>query len=255
MKIRDVVVAILGIAGLYAGMAAAQDEAPAAAEPLADPMPQARGVKWYDGFSVTPTLGLRHFALHVDQANGDKGSLSNSIENSFFWALDLQSPSLQFSESWGASLYVYSANVNLSEQFTDNDNDGDDNSGESIDVGTSATGRYSYVVPALHYEMPMGEGGRARFALGFGKWFADVSGDIILTPDNQPAAGMPKTDFDVKVNKNAYLFHMQWRTAGSWHVAMSVGGPKWSGGGFEYQVEEVSLSVGYALTPRTFGAP
>ena len=248
----------LAVAGamLYAGVVGAQDapaDEPVAGEPIVDPMPQARGVKWYDGFSITPGVGLRHFALHVDQANGDKGTLQNSIQNSMFWAIDVQSPSLQFSEHWGASVYLYSSKISLSEQFTEAGND-EENKGESIDVGTSATGRYSYVVPALHYEMPAGDG-HFRAALGFGKWFATVKGDIILTPDNEPASGMPRTDFDVTVDKNAYLFHMQWRTQGSWHFGMSVGGPKWSKSGFEYQVEEVSLVVGYALTPRTFGAP
>ena len=244
-------------AALYAGMAGAQDapvDEPLPGEPIVDPMPQARGVKWYDGFAITPGIGLRHFALHVEQG-GNEGSLSNSIENSFFAALDVQSPSLQFSEHWGASVYLYSANLDLSEQFTDNDDDGDDNSGETIDVGTSASGRYSYVVPALHYDMPAGDGGHFRVALGFGKWYSTIKGDVILTPDNQPQAGMPKTAFDVTVNKNAYLFHMQWRTRGSWHFGMSVGGPKWSGDGNRYQVEEVALVAGYALTPQTFGAP
>jgi hypothetical protein len=252
---------------LYAGAAIAQDAPqdepgvgepivaePMAGEPLVDPMPQARGVKWYDGFAITPGIGLRHFALHVEQG-GNEGSLSNSIQNSFFAALDVQSPSLQFSENWGASVYLYSSSLDLSEQFTDNDDDGDDNSGETIDVGTSAKGRYSYVVPALHYDMPAGDGGHFRVALGFGKWFSTIKGDIILTPDNQPAAGMPKTAFDVKVDKNAYLFHMQWRTQGSWHFGMSVGGPKWADSGSDYKVEEVALVVGYALTPQTFGAP
>lgn len=245
---RQGVVGVLVLGVLYTGVAGAQE-----GEPIVDPLPQARGVKWYDGFAITPGIGLRHFALHVEQG-GNEGSLSNSIENSFFAALDVQSPSLQFSEHWGASVYLYSANLDLSEQFTDNDNDGDDNSGETIDVGTSASGRYSYVVPALHYDMPAGDG-TFRVALGFGKWFSTIEGDIILTPDNQPQAGMPKTAFDVKVNKNAYLFHMQWRTQGSWHFAMSVGGPKWSGDGNDYKVEEVALVVGYALTPQTFGAP
>jgi hypothetical protein len=233
----------LVVAALWAGAAVAQE---AEAAPARQP-------RWYDGFSITPAIGLRHFALHVEQG-GNEGSLSNSIQSSFFYALDVQSPSLQLSEHWGVSLYLYSANIDLSEQFTDNDDDGDDNSGESIDVGTRGKGRYSYVVPALHYDMPMGSG-QARFALGVGKWIADVSGDIILTPDNQPAEGMPATDFDVSVSKNAYLFHMQWRTASSWQLAMSVGGPTWSQDGYDYKVEEVALTVGYAITPQTFGAP
>lgn len=237
--------AAAGLALLHASAAVAQ-------EPVAD---GPRSPRWYDGFSVTPGLGLRHFALHVERgADRHKGSLSNSIGKSFFYALDLQSPSLQFNDHWGVSLYLYSASVDLSEQFTDNDNDGDSNSGNSIDVGTRAKGRYSYAAPAVHFEVPAGKGA-FRAALGFGKWFADVSGDVILTPDNQPHRGLPSTPFDVSVNKNAYLFHMQWRTASQWQFSMSVGGPKWSDAGFDYQVEEVSLVVGYSITPQTFGAP
>ena len=121
-------------------------------------------------------------------------------------------------------------------------------SGSSKNVGTSLSGYYSYLVPALHYSSKSPTGGEAKVAFGFGKWIGRFSGDIILTADDRPAAGMTKTPIDVRVSKNAYLFLMQYKFDNHWQAYMSVGGPKWQDGANRYQMEEVSLVVGYTFT-------
>ena len=81
----------LAVAGamLYAGVAGAQDapaDEPVAGEPIVDPMPQARGVKWYDGLSITPGVSSSSFAEY-GMTFGEAGSMSRfsaAVHSSLF---------------------------------------------------------------------------------------------------------------------------------------------------------------------------
>ena len=208
---------------------------------------------WLRGFQFTPGAGFRHLGFEVvRKSDGYRGNLSNDIPGSLFAAISIESPSYQFGKTdFGVSAYFYAANVNLNEQFVADSGTtttGGGSSGMDTNVGTAVSGYYSYFVPALHYRVKLQTGGEAKVALGFGRWIGRFSGDIILTPDNRPAAGMPKTPVDVNVGKNAYLFLMQYKFANDWQAYMSVGGPKWQDGENRYQLEEVSIVVGYTFT-------
>ncbi len=220
---------------------------------VAAPAAAQDGGGWFGGFQITPGAGLRHLGLDVvRKSDGYQGNLSNDIPGSFFAALSIETPSYAFGKSnFGFSVYAYAANVNLNEQWVA---DGGSNpgtgtaSGTRVDVGTGVSGYYSYVVPALYYRFPFRGGGEAKFALGYGKWIARFSGDIILTANDQPAPGLPKSPIEVSVSKNAYLFLMQYKFANHWQAYMSVGGPKWDDGANRYQLEEVALVIGYTFT-------
>jgi hypothetical protein len=207
---------------------------------------------WIRGFEITPGVGLRHFALDVhSKSNDNLGNVSNSIGKSAFASINIESPSFQFGKSnFGASVYFYGANVRLNEQFIA-DPGQDPNSGSLAgtreNVGTSITGYYSYLVPAVHYRLQGRDGSSVKFALGYGPWRGRFSGDVILTPDNRPTNGQPKTSIDTRVSKWAYLFTMQYKFANHWQAYMTVGGPKWQDSQFRYQMEELSLVLGYTF--------
>jgi hypothetical protein len=208
---------------------------------------------WIHGFEITPGAGLRSLGVEVTRkSDSNVGNISNSISKSLFAAINIESPSYQFGKSnFGASVYLYGSNVRLNEQFVA-DPGQDPNSGSLVgmrdNVGTSMSGYYSYLVPALHYRLQGRDGSSMKFSLGYGRWVGRFSGDIILTPDNRPANGLPKTSIDTRVAKNAYLFTMQYKFANHWQAYMAVGGPKWQDEQFRYQMEEVSLVVGYTFT-------
>ena len=206
---------------------------------------------WIRGFEITPGAGLRHLGFEVvRKSDSYTGNISNDIPSSFFAALSIESPSYQFGESnFGVSAYWYTASVRLNQQFVEDPGQSSSSgsaSGSRENVGTGVSGYYSYIVPALHYRA-RGPAGEGKVALGFGRWKGRFSGDIILTPDNRPAAGMPKTPVDVNVSKNAYLVMLQYKFANRWQVYMSVGGPKWQDEANRYLMEEVSLVVGYTF--------
>lgn len=209
-------------------------------------------LKWYSGFQFTPGFGFRHLALDVVRsADGYKGNIANTGTASLFTALAIETPSFQFPDSnWGLSAYAYATNVDLDAQWVaDGSTNANGTAGGSREhVGTRVSGYYSYLVPALHYRLPTPTGGEGKVALGYGKWIARLKGDIILTGNDHPHSGLPRTDIDASVSRNAYLFLMQYKFASHWQVYMSVGGPTWSANGYDYKVEEVSIVFGYTFT-------
>jgi hypothetical protein len=228
---------------LLATLAAAA--APAAAEE--------EGVwSWIHGFEITPGAGLRHIGIDVQRkSDGAQGNVSKSIGRSLFGSVNIESPGYQFGKSnFGATAYLYAANVNLDEQFVADPGmapGADTIGGTRTNVGTHLSGYYTYLVPALHYRLQGRDGSSVKFALGYGWWFGRFSGDAILTPDNRPAAGLPKTPIDTRVSQGAFLFSMQYKFANHWQAYLTAGGPKWQDDSLRYQLEEVSLVVGYTF--------
>ncbi len=206
---------------------------------------------WGGNFSITPGVGLRHLGLDViRQSDGHTGNLSNDVWDSAFAAISIESPEYQFGKSnFGLTIYAYAATVGLDHQWVSDGgtNPNGTDSGSRENVGTSVSGYYSYLVPALHFLWRHGGGSETKFALGFGSWVANFKGDVILTPDDTPAPTDPKTPVDVRVRKLAYLFLMQHKFSNRWQAYMSVGGPEWEEDGFEYKLEEVSIVIGYTF--------
>lgn len=213
---------------------------------------QAEELHWWNGFSFTPGVGARHLGLDVvRKSDGDQGNIAQGLPAKLFAALSIETPSYQLSGNWGISVRSYSSFVTLDHQFYDYHTTSSStgaSTGERIDVGTKITGRYSYLVPLIHYSLPTPTGGMYKVALGYGYWSASFSGDIILTPDGQPVRGMPtdRISFSTK-DQLAYLFLMSWRTADNWLFEMAVGGPTFSDANYDYQVEEVSIIVGKTI--------
>jgi hypothetical protein len=157
---------------------------------------------WIHGFEITPGVGLRTLSLDVhSKSNGTQGNLSNNFGAGWlFGSINIESPSFQFGKTdFGASVYAYASGVRLDHQFVADpgqDPNGDQNSGSRQNVGTKVTGYYSYLVPALHYRKVAKDGSGFKIALGYGRWSGRFSGDVILTPHNRPATGLPKTPVD-----------------------------------------------------------
>jgi len=207
---------------------------------------------WWSGITFTPGAGLRHLGLDVTRkTDGYTGNIAQSVEAKLFFSFSITSPSYDFNDHWGLTLRSYSSVVSLDSQFfnyhTSDPNTGTDQ-GERINVGTQVSGSYSYIVPTVHFKSRAGSSAFA-VALGVGYWTSNLSGDIILTNNDQPVAGMEKTGINLSTHDQlAYLFFMSYTNADEWIYEMTVGGPTFSADGYDYKLEEVSLTVGKKFT-------
>lgn len=205
--------------------------------------------RWWHGITFTPGVGLRHLGLDVRRrSDGFHGNISQSTAAKVFFAFSISSPQFPIPDTrWAVSLRMYNSFVSLDHQFyssnTVDPNTGAE-TGERIDVGTEVSGRYSYIVPSLHYNMPTTGGGTFSVALGIGLWNASLSGDIILTPANHPYEGLPADSIHIDTSDTlAYLFSMSY-SGGQWTYEMTVGGTEFSDGNYDYQLEEITMVAG-----------
>ena len=208
---------------------------------------------WWSGISFTPGVGARHIGLDViRKSDGYNGNLAQGAAAKLFWSFSITSDEYQFgATNFGLSLRLYNSSVELDHQFYDSQTvnmSTGTNEGQRIDVGTSVSGYYSYLVPAFHYKIPLVHGGSVKFALGWGLWDARFSGNIILTPDNQPFPGGEKSSISLERNRQwAYIFLMSYQGS-EWLFEMTVGGPEFEDNTYEYQMEEVSIIIGKTFT-------
>ncbi|MFW2374697.1 MAG: hypothetical protein ACN4GM_16340 [Gammaproteobacteria bacterium] len=200
---------------------------------------------WWNGFSITPGIGFRHLGFDVTRkSDGYTGNISNAGFAQTVATISMTSPSVSLNRSGTISfeLQYYTALLELDHQFYaygGTDPEGG-NSGERVDVGTSIDGYYSYLIPAIKARL-----GYFAASFGVGYWISRFNGDIILTPNDQPASFMPTTSIDMSDRKElAYLFTMSWTTENNWIFLMSVGGTNFDDDLYEYKTEEVALIVG-----------
>ncbi len=216
--------------------------------------PEIPEAHWWSGISFTPALGARHLGLEVvRRGDGSKANISNAGTAQLFVALGIESPEFNFDNShWGATLMAYTSFIKLDNQFYDDietDGSNDTNKGHRADVGTSISGTYSYLVPALHYAAPIANNGKWKLAVGYGWWNGNFSGDVILTQNQRPVAGLAKTAVDASTKlKPGYMVLLYYRTPSDWVWQMSVGGARFSDATLRYEVEEISMGVARQFT-------
>jgi len=163
-----------------------------------------------------------------------------------FFSFSITSPSYDFDRHWGLSLRSYSSLVTLDSQFYRYNNVDPNSSaqGERINVGTEVSGSYSYIVPTVQFHSELAQG-RFNLALGVGYWTSNLRGTIALTNNDQPSSATEKTPISLSThNQLAYLFFMSYITNKNWIYEMTLGGPSFSADGYDYKLEEVSLTVG-----------
>jgi|GEM_PF-3100347 len=214
----------------------------------AEPDPAA----WYAGFSITPGVTFRHLGIKVIRKQDNYfGNISNQAIVSPAFSLNINSPQINLTRGGGIALQLqtYTSFISLDHQFIADDPgvtaSSEGNMGTRIDVGTSLDGYYSYIVPAIKFESTLSGLGTLSASLGIGIWSTRFSGNIILTPNEQPATGLPADNIRFSANDvQAYMFSLSYRTTGNWLWMMTGGGTRFADASYKYKAEEVSLIVG-----------
>jgi len=203
---------------------------------------------WWDNFSITPGAGFRHLGVDViRKSDRFHGNISNAGFAQLVFSLNIVFNEFQIDDDGKVfiELNTYTSFIDLDHQFYETGSNGNSNFGERVDVGTSLSGYYTYLMPSLKYGLKLPKGGEMSASLGIGFWSSEFSGDMILTPDGRPVNGMPITDLSIStIDELAYMVNLKWQTADGWLYMMSVGGTSFSDDQYEYDIEEVSMIVG-----------
>lgn len=195
---------------------------------------------WWNGITFTPGVGWR--ALNIDMTGpGGEANLQTDFASSAFGSLDIESPRWPIGGNFALSVMANTQTVSANQQWV-NDSSGN---GDRQSLGTSVSGRYSYVAPALTWGSRQRDGSGLEIGLGIGMWSGNFSGDAIFAPNNQATALMPHTPVNVRFNQLGYdtrlsLYYRHWA------LIMTVGGPfKFHDQNIKYEFQQVAMILGY----------
>ena len=207
--------------------------------------------EWWDNFSITPGMGFRHLGVDVvRKVDGFHGNISNAGFAQIVFTLNMVFNEFQLDDAGRVYLELnsYTSFINLDHQFYEFGTTGNTNYGERVDVGTELNGYYTYLMPSIKYALKLVGGGEMSASLGIGFWNSSFDGNIILTPNGRPTAGLPTTDISIGTfDQLAYIVNLKWETRAGWVYMMSVGGTSFSDDDYRYEMEEVSMIVGKVI--------
>lgn len=196
---------------------------------------------WWSGTRITPGVGWRALNVTLNNPSGE-ANLQTSFGASVFGSLNLESRRIPLGRNFAISLLGHSATVNADQQFV-KDTSGDSGSRQSF--GTSLSGHYSYLAPALTWGNRNPKGSGLEISFGMGMWNGRFTGDAIYAPDTRPTAGMPRTPVEATFNRLGYDTRIG-LYSGHWSYVVTVGGPfPYTEKGTRYQFQQIALIVGY----------
>jgi hypothetical protein len=211
----------------------------------ADDNPPGPGVL---GWTITPGFGMRFLDIEVKSRQSDAmGRIGDEGELSF--SLDIETPALMFGD-FGATVRAHAGTLKLDKQYF-NENIPEEEA-HSHDVGTRVKATYKYLMPTFFYHMPgtyytTGEGMKedARIGIGYGKWDASLSGDIILSDDLAAARSMQSVPVSGSVGgKGGWMFFWQSRYKFGM-FEFSISEVDFSNRGFDFEFSEFNGTFGY----------
>ncbi|HEY3488176.1 MAG TPA: hypothetical protein VGL10_08925 [Gammaproteobacteria bacterium] len=203
------------------------------------------------GWTITPGIGVRLLDIDVtSKRTGGQGNITNdgSFSNPIYFSLDIESPTLTFGR-FGATVRAHSTSLKLDHQRfsqgNDESADDTDNSGDIHDVGTEVKAKYNYLMPTLFYRWTDVDGGDLRLGLGYGKWDADFSGNMVLTKDFSEASSLSRTSISGKVDgKKGLLLFWQLRFKRGL-LEFSINEVDFENENFEFNLSELNMMYGY----------
>jgi hypothetical protein len=214
----------------YASLASAENELPASESYTA--------LIWdylTNGSSLTIGVGGREADLTVKRLSDNaSGKLVQRNEKSYFLSYSTR-PAF-----FGNSHFGYDFVFNLS---TFNMNEQEISKNVYRYLGTSASGRFAYVVPTLFYMWgDHRHGTYFKSGIGLGMGVASFDGNIILTDSTT----QDRVDFSNNSTKprlaSSIVLEGRWN---NWGILVTSAGPDFQQDGYEYQISDIAISFGY----------
>ena len=203
-------------------------------------MPNANAGLFDEELGVTINVGIASKQLDLDVTNEGNFNPSGSItEGSFVtYHLSMNSQYSFLSENSRFGYYFEYGFGNF-EMSSQNVNE------VEVDLGTEVTGTYFHLTPVAFYNfgdsVKLKEKDAYIFGVGVGFGYLQAKGDIILTETTNQS-------FPVDVNgvEISIIVLMEYQH-NDWFFRAQGGGPTLSDGGYEYDIFDFSMIVGYSF--------
>jgi hypothetical protein len=227
---------------LAASLPVARAQTPEADTPPPEDKPAGFGIL---GWTITPGIGVRLLDIDVtDRQSGAAGRATNdgSFSNPIYLSLDIESPTLTFG-NFGATVRAHATSLKLNHQrFAEGGQTEEDN---IHDVDTEVKASYHYLMPTLFYRWTTASSEDSRLGLGFGKWDASFSGDILLSRDFRDYGSMPTTSINGSVKgENGMLLFWQTRFEKGL-LEFSLNEVDFSNSEYKFGLSELNMMFGY----------
>ncbi len=188
-----------------------------------------------NGATLKLALGTRQAGIRVIR-NSDKaeGRIVQRNEESYF--LSYSTRPIFFSiENMGLTFVFNFSSFNAGQQEIVRD--------VFADLGTRASGEFYYVVPTVFYQWgDYTSGSYARVGIGLGAGVARFSGNVQLTDSAaQDIVSLSQGGASVTF-ASSFIAEAHWH---SWGLTLNVAGPSYETDAFTYNVEDISVNLGY----------
>jgi hypothetical protein len=199
----------------------------------------------FRGLSISPGISIKSPVIRIKRrSDGQQADMTDS-PGVLSFDIDISSRDFDFPNSnFGVSLFLHSSYFKASEQFAGIN-------GEEVkkqDLGTSLSGYYSYLIPALYYKHHIDEV-EGKFGVGLGYGSARFSGSALFGPERMVSRAQPKSTLSTSANDVlAYMVFYDLEWPNSLRLRVSVGGPQFSDSEYKYSLEEFTLTLSYTFS-------
>jgi hypothetical protein len=208
----------------------------------ADDNPPGPGVL---GWTITPGIGMRLLDIYVtDRQTGARGRITDDggLSDTIYFSLDIEAPALTFGD-FGLTVRAHSGTLKLTHQlFYEGIPEGDDFALRN--VNTEVEGKIHYLMPILFYEAEEW-GWNTRVGLGYGKWDASLSGDMLLSTDLNDIGSVQAVSINGSVSdRTSWLLFGQARLQHGL-IELSVNDIEFSSNDHRFWLSELNIMYGY----------
>ncbi len=199
----------------------------------------------FHGLSISPSICLKSPEIQIKRkSDGQRAVIGDPLPGMVSFGIGISTRDFDFPNTkFGASAFIYSTYFKANRQWAAVNGDEVD----IVDLGTSISGYYSYLIPALYYKPQAGEA-KWKLGLGLGYGMARLSGNARFGPDLKVSRTQPKTTLSASANDVlAYMTFLDYRLQ-KWHVRLSIGGFLFSDSGYKYSFLEGTLALSYTFS-------
>ena len=199
----------------------------------------------FRGLSISPGITFKvPMILIKRRSDGHQAEMMDS-PGVLSFVIDVSTRDYDFANTnFGWSLFLHSSSFKASTQIAGV------NGGKikEHDFGTSVSGRYSYLIPALYYKLPKAEG-EMKLGVGLGYGSARLNGSALFGPERMVSSSTPKSSLSTSANDViAYMFFLDFNPPSAYHFRLSYGGPVFRDSEYQYIFEEFTFTVSYTFS-------